>query len=334
MGWTTDINSKLQDLRIKVRNSFRGQRKRDLLTFVIFLVISFFFWFLQWMKEDIEMQMTVPIEVVNVPKNILLTTELPKSLHVNVKDKGATILSYYFSRPVPVYRIDFQELAVNRGKAVITPDLIVAQLSKKFVQSLEITSVVPSTLTLHFSKGESKVVPVSLLTSVATTATCGISGEWQVSPSHVTIYAPADKLKEITRIYSELIEWRLAKDTIHTTVLLQKIDGVKIVPQKLRVMVPIEPFSEKKLEVPISVKGAPLGYTMRIFPVKVNLVCRVPVSRYDDISANDFKLVVDFSTMQQNADLKYAVRLVQAPAHVSKIRFQPEEIEVLMEENR
>lgn len=334
MGWLEIINSKSNHILIKVRNSFRGQRKKDLLTFVVFLFISFFFWFLQWMKEDIDMQMTVPVEIINVPKNILLTTELPHSLHVNVKDKGATILSYYFSRPIPTFRIDYQDLNLSRGKALVLPEMIIGQLSKKFVQSVEISSVFPSSLTLHFSKGESKVLPVTLQTAVSTTSTCGISGEITVLPSKVTVYAPTDKLNELKTLYSELIEAHLAKDTITTTVRIQKIDGVKIVPDHVKVLIPIEPFSEKRMEVPIEGVSAPAGFTMRIFPVKVNLVCRVAVSHYDDISANDFKLIVDFSSVSQNSNLKYPVKLVKSPAHVSKIRFQPEEIEVLMEENR
>lgn len=333
MGWFYRDKDESKPFFAKVRDSFRGQRKKELLTFFVFLFISAFFWFLQWMKERLETQMFVPVEIVNVPRNVLLTTELPKSLSVNVKDKGATILSYYFSRPMPVFRIDYDELSIRRGTAVVSSDRIVAQLKKKFVSSIEISSVFPESLTVRFSRGESKVLPVLLQTSVSTTPACGISGSIRVTPSTVTVYAPKDKLAEVEAVFSELLQASGAKDTLRTTVRMQKIEGVKIVPNVVHVEIPVEPFTEKNFEVPVEGQGAPSGYRMRLFPVKTNLICRVAISKYDKVDAHDFRLVADYKFVKPGANTKCPVQLVRSPIYVSKVRFQPSEVEVLMEED-
>lgn len=334
MGWTERIKIKKNRFLIKVRNSFRGQRKKELLTFVVFLFISSFFWLLQWMKEDIETEFVIPIEIVNVPRNILLTSDLPTGLNINVKDKGATILSYYFSRPMPTLQINFKELKLNRGVATISAYKMIAQLRKKFVPSLEIMSIIPESISMNFSHGESKSIPITLLTSINTAKSSGISGCYYASPSAVTVYAPADKLKEISRIYSDVLRIEDAKDTIKAKVRLQKIEGVRFIPDEVTVMIPIEPFTEKKLEVPVEGTGAPAGFTMRIFPVKVTLVCYVAISKYEKVQASDFKLGVDFSNMNKNSDTEYPIKLLKWPKNASKIRFQPSDVEVLMEESR
>ncbi|MFZ4456261.1 MAG: hypothetical protein ACOYOT_08585 [Bacteroidales bacterium] len=334
MGWFDKNKNESKPFLTKVRDSFRGQRKKELLTFFVFLFISAFFWFLQWMKESLENQILVPVEIVNVPRNVLLTSELPKCLTVNIKDKGATILSYYFSRPIPAFRIDYNELSLRRGSATITPDLIVSQLQKKFVPSIEISSIFPESLTILFSRGESKVMPITLLTAISTTSACGISGSIRVIPSTVTIYAPKQKLKEVETVFSELLQSHNVKDTLHTTVHLQRIEGVKIVPNSVQVIVPVEPFTEKNMEVAIDGVGAPVGYKMRLFPVKTNVVCRVAISKYDKVDARDFRLIVDYDSSKGGVDAKYPVRLVHSTKYVSKVRFQPSEVEVLMEDGQ
>ena len=334
MRWIERIRIKKNHFLIEVRSSFRGQRKKELFTFFIFLVIASFFWLLQWMKESIETDFMVPIEVINVPKNMLLTSDLPKSLNINVKDKGATIMSYYFSRPIPSYKIDFRSLKIERGVASVASDVIIASVRKKFVASIEIISVFPETLTLHFSRGESKSIPVSLLTSITTSSSSGLSGSLRIFPSHITVYAPSDKLKEISRVYTEAIILNNLNDSITTTVRLQKIDGVRLVPDQIKVLIPIEPFTEKKMEVPVEGIGAPAGFTMRIFPIKVSLVCYVAIDNYNRIKPSDFKLGVDFSAVGASSSAKYPVKLLKSPVSASKIRFQPDEVEVLMEETR
>ncbi|MDD2799496.1 MAG: YbbR-like domain-containing protein [Bacteroidales bacterium] len=286
------------------------------------------------MKETIETDFIIPIEVINVPKNILITSDLPNSLSVDVKDKGATIFSYFFSRTLPVFKIDFSQLKSDHGEISITSDMIVAQLHKKLVPTIEVVSVFPESLTLNFSRGESKVLPISLISAITAASSCGLSGQLNISPIYVTAYGPKKKLNELTKIYSETLILQNLKDSVTTTVQLQKIDGIRFIPQKVKVTVPVEPFTEKKLDVTIESNNAPAGYVMRIFPVKVNLVCYVALSKYNKVQPTDFQLGIDSTMSSNKTSLKYRVKLLKAPSFVSKIRFQPEEVEVLMEERR
>ena len=177
-------------------------------------------------------------------------------------------------------------------------------------------------------------MPVTLLTSISTLPTCGVSGSIEVHPSHLTIYAPEDKLKEVESLLTETLTAFDLKDTLNATLRLKKIEGVKIVPDVVRVVVPVEPFTEKSVEVPIEGVGVPMGYKMRIFPVKTNVVCRVAISKYDQVNSLDFKLRVDYNSAKAESNHKYPVRLVHSPKYVSNVRFQPAEVEILMEDEQ
>lgn len=323
---------KINRFLVRVRSFLRGHRSKELLTFLFFVLISSFFWSLQWMKESVETDFSIPVRVVNVPADIILTSELPKFLNVRVKDKGATIFSYYFSRPLPVYEIDFRTLTLNKGVVKISPDLIASRLRKKFAASVEVLSFFPESLSLSFSKGESKQVSVLLVSSITTAASYGLSGDLKIFPSRVSIFAPSEKLLQISRLYTETLTLRGVKDSMATIVRLRKIDNVKMVPDQVKVFLSAEPFTEKRLDVPVEGLNVPVGFTMRIFPVKVNVVCYVAISRYNAVNASDFRLGVDFKSIADSKNMKFPVRLIKSPENVSKVRFQPEEVEVLMEE--
>ncbi len=317
---------------VKVRSFLRFKRKKELLTFLFFVLLSSFFWFLQLMKENLETDFRIPLRIVNVPQNLILTSELPQNLHVRVKDKGATIFSYSFSRPLPVCEVDFRELQVRRGVATLTPDYLIEKLRKRFVVGMDILSVFPESLNLSFSKGESTVASVRLISKISAEPSYGLSGPIQVYPAQVTVYAPVDKLKAIQSVFTEIIKLSSLRDTLITVLPISKIDGVKFVPDHVRVMIPIESITEKTIDIPLIGINVPDGYTMRVFPAYVRLVCSVALSKYGQVKPADFQLAVDYNEFQSNSTGKLHLKLLKAPRYVLNVRFQPDEAEVLMEE--
>lgn len=317
---------------VKVRSFLRFKRKKELLTFLFFVLLSSFFWFLQLMKENLETDFKIPLRIVNVPKNLIMTSELPEYLSVRAKDKGAAVLSYSFSRPLPVCEIDYKELSIKKGVASVSPEFLIEKLRKKFVVGMEVLSVFPESLSLSFSKGESKVVPVMLLSSISPEPSYGLSGTVQVFPAQITVYAPTERLESIQAVYTNVLKLSNLKDSSVNILGFDKMEGVKFVPDKVQVMVPIESFTEKTLEIPLMGINVPKGFTLRLFPANVKVVCSVTMSRYGAVKPADFQLVVDYNETQANANGKQHIRLLKAPEYVSNVRFQPDEAEVLMEE--
>lgn len=317
---------------IKVRSSFRGKRKRELLTFLFFIFISSFFWVINFLKEPVEVDLLLPVRIVNVPRDILVTSELPKHIRVKIKDKGAVAFSYKFRHVMPSCDLDYGDMAQSKGSVFIKSDQIAEQLHNIFATSVQIISYTPDAFSISFSRGESKKVPVYLVKSIQTAASYGFNGKISCNPTHVTVYGPAAKLAEITGVYTLPLLLRNEKDTVSGNISLEKIEGVRILPGQIKVVIPIEPFTEKRIEVPIEGVGVPSGFTMRLFPAKATVICYVAVSNYNLVKASDFKLAVDFLQIDPSQDVKHSVRLMKWPAYVSKVRFQPGEAEVLMEE--
>lgn len=326
--------NRLKQIRflVKVRSSFRGKRKRELLTFLFFILLSSFFWAINLLKEPVEADLLIPVRIVNVPRDILVTSELPNHIRVKIKDKGAVVFSYKFRQTMPYCDVDYKDLSRSKGSAFVKSDQIAEQLHNIFATSVQIISYTPDAFSLSFSRGESKVVPVYLVKSIQTAASYGLNGRISCTPTHVTVYGPVAKLAEINGVYTSPLILRNEKDTVSIAVQIDKIEGVRILPMQTKVFIPIEPFTEKRIEVSIEGVGVPPGFTMRLFPAKATVICYVALSDYNKVKAADFKLGVDFLQVDPRQETKYAVRLIKWPSYVSKIRFQPADAEVLMEE--
>ena len=67
-----------------VKNCWSRLWNRQFLTFLFFLLLSSVFWFLQSGYETVEREFSIPVRLVGVPDNVVLTTDPPhfRSRHV------------------------------------------------------------------------------------------------------------------------------------------------------------------------------------------------------------------------------------------------------------
>src|SRR3712207_6001934 len=71
-----------------IRNFLFSWLNREFLIFLFFLALSGLFWLLMTLNETYEAEISVPVRIVNVPRNIVLTTEVDDTFRVTVRDKG------------------------------------------------------------------------------------------------------------------------------------------------------------------------------------------------------------------------------------------------------
>jgi len=327
--------NKIKKIRflIKVRSLLRSKRTKELFTFLFFVLIASFFWFLQLIKEDVETDFRIPVRITNLPKDMVLNSDLPRFLNVRVKDKGATIFSYYFSRPLPVFEIDFNHLKNGESTTYLGAEIIVDRLRKKFAPGTEIVSIFPDNIPLSFVHGESALVDVSLLSAITTSVSCGLSGNIEYYPQRIEVFAASSQIGQLRKIYTPVLRLRNLSDTTLVTIDLPQRKGIRFVPSQIKVRIPVETLTEKSMDIPIQGINLPDGLTMRIFPLKVRLVCAVALSKYNQVKPSDFQIVIDYADFAKAGNARYKIRLLKSPPFISRVRLQPAEAEVLIEES-
>ena len=122
------------------------------------------------------------------------------------------------------------------------------------------------------------------------------------------------------------------KDLSRTTSKTLKLADVEYCHLNLnstKVTLEVEQFTESRRTVAITPRLAPDSINMRLFPSTLNISYDVGLSKYDQVSDNDFLFAVDYP---QNADTAYLeVKVVKAPAFIKDLKFTPQKVEFLLE---
>lgn len=315
----------------KTRNFLLSSKCREFLFFLFFVFISFCFWLLQILNDTYQTEFNIPLRLKNVPKEVVLTSDIPSEIKVKVEDRGTILLNYMLGRTFFPATFDFSDYQ-NKGTRVVIPS---SELSKKISTQLNATTRIlairPDTVDFIYTKGTAMKVPVAVNKEVTTGRQYYVS-DVKCNPDSVIVYAPEDALKNILTAYTQPIELKDITDTVVRHVPLQSIRGIKYVPSSVEVSVCVDMYSEKTVEVPVVGFDFPKGKILRTFPSKVQVTFQVGLSYFKSITANDFLLGISYLDLQKESGDKANVILQGVPDHVSHIRISPSSIDYLIEE--
>ena len=151
-------------------------------------------------------------------------------------------------------------------------------------------------------------------------------------PSTVTVYANKKQLDELQSVEIEPFNMRNLQDTIHRSVPIKKIRGMKIVPQMVRLAVYPDVLTEESVEVPVTAINMPDNMVLRTFPSKVAVRFTIGASLFRTIKPSQFKVVVDYNDLANNPSDKCKLQLRSVPRSVSKAHLELKTVDYLLEQ--
>ena len=315
----------------RIKDFLLSDKSREFLIFLFFFLIAGGFWLLQTLNSDYEAEFSIPVRMKDVPNNVVLTSEPPSELRVRVKDKGTVLLNYMLGKSFYPVSLDFSDY-----KAVDNHVRIYAsQFEKKVLSQLNVStrllSMKPDTLEYIYATGMSKLVPVRL------SGTVGAGRQYYLSdtifkPDSVLAYAPEGVLDTITAAYTQPVKQENVSDTLRQQVSLLARRGVKFVPASIEMILPVDIYTEKTVEVPLHGVNFPADKVLRAFPSKVQVTFQVGLSRFREITADDFHINVSYEELLRLGSDKYTVKLRNIPDGVKQVRFNPEQVDFLIEQ--
>ncbi|MBQ9363796.1 MAG: hypothetical protein IJT97_10340 [Bacteroidaceae bacterium] len=303
---------------------------RNFLVFLIFLAVAIIFWFMQALKEDTSTQFTYNIHITNVPKEVIFTSEVPKTVTVSVTGRGWNILQYLSKNESKEIYADFNEIEKSRSKITLDSNLWRRLLLHRLGNNIKFVASTPSTQDVYYSNGKTKRVPVVFdgnITAELQHLICGI----HLNPDSIDIIAPTYLLDSINEVHTKSLDYKGLADTLVTTVPLYAGTGIKVIPDSVKVEICVDLFTEKSLEVPIYCENIPSNKLMRTFPSKAKVTFHVSASLFNDISEKDFIVVVDFEDTKTGNNL-CPLLLRTKPEGISHVRIIPEKIEYIIEQ--
>ncbi len=321
-----------------VRNFLFRIINKEFLIFLLFLVLSGAFWTMTTFNEVWEKEIKVPVHIVNVPQNIVLTSDEVDTVRVILRDKGFVLVNYLIGdnehEKIGI-KADFNTYNKGNGYGVVAAAEIQRILYKQLASSTKIVQQQgkPDKCEFTYNYGQSKKVPVVYTGKVEPEELHFISNV-TYSPDSVLVYASHKKLDSLECVYTDPIYITKAHDTLSVYTPLRKMQGVKISPNSVKVTFHTDILIETTIS-DIRIKGVnvPDGKIIRTFPSKVNVMFVTGAKSLKDIKASDFVVVVDYDDLVKHPSDKCTLHLVRQPHEVQKVRLSMNSVDYLIEEN-
>lgn len=306
----------------------------EVLTFLVFVFISIFFWVAVTAYEETASSYRVELRIEGQPQDIVFTTRVPEELRVTITDKNLQHTNYSYKRRLRRLTVNFERYADAMGNFRISGAELQSLLRNELVSSSQITSISPSLIDARFSVTQGRRIPVRL-NATYLPADNHRSRPAVFEPDTVIINAPSAVLDTLSYVATVRSQHYDITDTLSETLALDLPLGVKATPAHVQVTVPVTQYVEKVFDhLPIHVMGAPDGKRITVFPYQARLTCNVDFGHYRDLNDDDFALSIHYDDITSDTLrlLPLRVEYLGPSDVVTGIAVSPQLVEFVIEE--
>lgn len=303
---------------------------KDALSFLLFLVLSTAFWFSNTVNKTREASITVPLRYNALPKNYIITNQVPLEIKLNIKDEGMNLFSYSKKRLIPL-NIDLSQIDSDKNYFKLSSEQILSKLSHYLHPTTSILGFMPDSIYVQYEKMDEVTLPVKLNVDVELAQQYILSDSIRVIPQRVTVYGSKEALKNLKEIETERLTLKQMKDSAFLKVRLMPMESVSFSTDEVNVDIKTEIFTEKRVQIPVTFINVPDNFTIKSFPALVDVVYNIGLSHYNT-KYDVVTVIADYNDIKQNIQEKQKLKVINASSKVFNVRIIPEEVEFIIEE--
>ena len=327
------LKSAFESAILKSGVFFHHQQWKEVFIFLFFLLLAFVFWLLHSLQEESERRFELALRYKNIPDEWTLSDDNPNTISVILKDKGISLLYYFWNKRYFSIDVSVSDLQQISDTTLQIPNRILeAGLAKQLITSTSIISFEPQEIRLHYDLLSSRLTPVIANVIIATKQGFQVSDSISILPPEVRLFGSSKVLDTLNQVKTNLVQLEGIATTREMTVRLDLPAGVKAEIETVKLTIPVEEFTEKKISLPVISHDIPENYILRIFPSSVEIACNLPLSQFRELTEEMFEILIPFSEFEENqATGKIPVRLTRRPSWVSNPVIIPGEVEFIIE---
>jgi len=322
----------------KIKHVFNKENikaNKKLVIYLFFVALAAIFWFLNALSKEYTTTVNYPVTYSDFPAKKILSNQLPSKLRLTVRAYGFDLLRYKLSF---IQSIDFpvNELTNNRMEKVgenrffFQTERMTSDVASQLSSAISVTHISPDTIRFEFSSLIEKKIPVHLNSQLKFEPQFRLGGDVTLKPDSILVIGAQSLIDSVKQIETELLQLKKLNETTKKNIGLERIKGLKFGKKKIEVQLPVEQFTEAQKHVQVKVANLPDSLLLRLFPHEVELSYLVGLKDYENVSAEQFQLEVDYETINVSSN-ELKVSLKQFPASVSNVSFYPQEVIYLIE---
>jgi hypothetical protein len=305
-----------------------------LIVFLVCLAISILMWLFIELMKDYTDEVKYTVTFSNAPKDLILTHSGDSVISVWMNAQGFELLAAKYAHKLRDLTIDLSTLKIRPAGdgyiAYLPSARIVEQLGTQIRFEKQITSIKPDTLFFRFSKIFVKQVPVKLNIDYTLNGQYDVTDSITFRPQFVAVSSIKSIIDTLSFVTTKKLYLSQLDSNVNIKVELNKgyrANLMKFSTDSVTVKFNVEKVTEAGFTVPVTVSAD--GENVKIYPDKVEIVCRIPLSVYPHIAASDFSAEVHVLPSSVK-DKKLKVNLVKIPGKVRVLKINPSEVEYII----
>lgn len=303
---------------------------KDVLSFLVFLLLSASFWFVNTLNKDRELELTIPVSYTGIPQDIMFVDQLPAEINVKVKDLGKN-LWYYMTNKLGSVNVNFTQTFLENGLVSVPNTGLHTAINDKLLPTSTILEINPENIVSKYIRLYSRTVPVELIADISPESQFMLSRKVEPVPDKIDIFGPKAIIDEIKSVPTEKLVVSQLKDTLRKTVLLVANKDVRYSVDKVSVDVYVEMFTERKVILPVQIINCPENIAVRTFPAETKAVFNIGVSHFKFFDPNDIQIILDYEKIAKSNLSKQKLQVINHKPYISNVRIYPDEVEFLLE---
>ena len=296
--------------------------------FISFVALSFVIWFFRKFSKEYQEEIKMKIELIDIPKSYIISSVSDSILNLNLNATGFEFLYYYFLDNT--VKISFQKAVYRNNTASLEIASEFNKLQDQLLGDPEILSFFPSKIEINYQSEFSKKVPIvfpKFNLDIGYSIT-----NLNLYPDSIIVTGPKNVLEDINHVDLDYKnELTLKSNFFDKIPINQGENELNYNVKEVDVEVTIDLFSEKNLNIPISVSNLPKSKVLKLFPSQVELVFSSSINNLKKIKPSDFRVGFNYDSVDKEKNTA-KIKLLKSPLSAKNVRLNPQDIFFLIRE--
>lgn len=307
----------------------KNERKKIAVIFTC-LVIAVVGWLLLALNSKYIYSAKTVMVYKNFPRNRAFHPLQSDTLDLKVEGTGWQLLLARL-RVNPLF-VDINLSKLNASEFIVFSDQITA-INRQLNSSQRVIAANPDTLYFDFSRSFERRIPVKLVSDLKFKPQFGLAKDIELKPAYVNVRGPIELIKDLK--YWETDTLKLSDLNARTTLTIplkrNELKNVNVFPNNVEVTAPVEEFTEKTIDLPVSIRNNNTYLDVAIFPKKVKVTILVSFSAFPNVDTDYLQATVDLSDWKLHGSNKLPVSVTRLPKFSKVVKITPSVVDFLIE---
>jgi hypothetical protein len=298
--------------------------------FLICLLVSAFIWFMRALSDDYAHQQAIPVQVVGLRSDFTIGNDIPTHIELSMNSHGFGMIGEALSKDVDTLRLDLSHINAG-GQYTMSPQKIKFAAQKMFGGDMDIIQMTPETFQVSVVKKMTKMVSIEPLVNVEVEENFFLRRDAFAIPDSIQIQGSESVLQLINSIQTEPLSLKSISRSDTLAALLTSPPGIKLPYAKVKVVIPVDEYTEKSIVLPINLPEIGAEYYLKTFPDSVRVTFLVGLKEYESVTSSMFQASVDPGDLSKlESAYKLPVVLTRQPESISQIQLTPGRVEFVL----